>query len=311
MAGGNQHSPHWAESLTPEMAKKIAAFVPGFPTKLEDFGDNGIQRVGHDLLRRQEPQGHALPARHRYCEVCHTFKFDFKNQEELMAALGHPEELRKHTISKGITCEECHGAGGSPGGRARRWHAFQLRALPPALCLEARRSQGQSGQALQLVLQNQVPRPAEPKGSQSYNTTHYEKGMRCSTCHDPHEVTANDWKDPYTMPGLKKQCQDCHTDQAAFFAKNNIHGGQRLHQLPHAGHDELRELRHHPVPGLWRFRHYPRGPHLEDPVDPVEKTLNPPPGKDRDYQGRRLAAGQEERQALHRSDVVLRPHQLQ
>jgi len=29
-----------------------------------------------------------------------------------LAALGKPEELRKHTISKGIACEECHGAGG-------------------------------------------------------------------------------------------------------------------------------------------------------------------------------------------------------
>ncbi len=46
VAGGNQHSHHWAESLTPEMAQKIAGFVPGFPTKIEDFGDNGSKVWG-------------------------------------------------------------------------------------------------------------------------------------------------------------------------------------------------------------------------------------------------------------------------
>ena len=51
--------------------------------------------------------------------------------------------------------------------------------------------------------------------------------MSCGTCHDPHEVTANDWKDPYTIPALKKQCQDCHKTQGEFFANNEIHGGNR------------------------------------------------------------------------------------
>ncbi|WHN18405.1 hypothetical protein QMK11_00205 [Campylobacter jejuni] len=45
-----------------------------------------------------------------YCETCHSFKFDFKSKEEFYKALGNTQELRKHTISKGISCEECHGA---------------------------------------------------------------------------------------------------------------------------------------------------------------------------------------------------------
>ncbi len=51
VAGGNQHSHHWAESLTPDMAKKIAEYVPGFSTKLEAFGDRGAREfpVSKDL----------------------------------------------------------------------------------------------------------------------------------------------------------------------------------------------------------------------------------------------------------------------
>ncbi len=74
-----------------------------------------------------------------------------------------------------------------------------------------------------------IQRRASPstEGAQSYYSVHKQKGMGCGTCHDPHEVTANDWKDRYTVPGLRKQCQDCHASQAAFFVKNNIHGSNR------------------------------------------------------------------------------------
>lgn len=37
-----------------------------------------------------------------------------------------------------------------------------------------------------------------------YSSAHYDKGMRCSTCHDPHKPTFNDWKDGYAKVGLKK-----------------------------------------------------------------------------------------------------------
>ena len=41
VAGGNQFSRLWSEHITPEMAKKINAFIPEFPNKMEDFGDSG------------------------------------------------------------------------------------------------------------------------------------------------------------------------------------------------------------------------------------------------------------------------------
>jgi hypothetical protein len=120
------------------------------------------------------------------------------------------------------------------------------------------------------------------EGSQACYTAHREKGMTCGTCHDPHEVTANDWKDPYTIPGLKKQCQDCHKDQAAFFARNDIHGANRCTschmpvmmscenfgtiQYPDYGGFDTQRASH-----IWKIA-----------VDPEAKTLNPPPGKARD-----------------------------
>jgi hypothetical protein len=107
--------------------------------------------------------------------------------------------------------------------------------------------------------------------------------MTCGTCHDPHEVTANDWREPVTVPGLKKQCQDCHAAQAAVFAKNEMHGANKCSschmptmmscenfgtiQYPdYAGFDTQRTSH------IWKIL-----------VDPEAKTLNPPPGKDRNY----------------------------
>ncbi|WP_234284608.1 hypothetical protein [Campylobacter sp. TTU-622] len=46
-----------------------------------------------------------------YCETYHSFKFDFKSKEEFYKALGNPQKLRKHTISKEISCEECRKTG--------------------------------------------------------------------------------------------------------------------------------------------------------------------------------------------------------
>ncbi|KAA6228427.1 MULTISPECIES: hypothetical protein [unclassified Campylobacter] len=41
-----------------------------------------------------------------HCETCHSFKFDFQNKTEFFNTLGNIEELRKHTISKGVYCED-------------------------------------------------------------------------------------------------------------------------------------------------------------------------------------------------------------
>jgi len=107
--------------------------------------------------------------------------------------------------------------------------------------------------------------------------------MRCGTCHDPHEVTANDWRDSYTKPGLKKTCGDCHTQQAEFFKQTNVHVGHdctSCHmpvmmscenfgtiQFPDYGGFDATRAAH-----IWRIV-----------VDPELKSLNPPPGKDRNF----------------------------
>jgi len=215
VAGGNQHSRHWGESLTPEMARKIAEFVPGFPTKLAEFGGNGSSEWGRTSYGAMYRQNMLFQPASSYCEVCHSFKFDFKSQKELLAALGKPEELRKHTINKGITCEECHGAGahlvgargaGMPSNCERCHQRFQYNAD------EAKKD---PKHPLSSYFKTACP-SCGTEGSQAFYTKHYEKGMRCGTCHDPHEVTENDWKDAFTVPGIKKQCQDCHSAQLAF-----------------------------------------------------------------------------------------------
>ena len=66
--------------------------------------------------------------------------------------------------------------------------------------------------------------------------------MRCTTCHDPHEVTSNDWTSQYTVPNLKKNCQDCHTTAAYFFSQGGTHS-----RLPYAEDGFLRKLRRDPA----------------------------------------------------------------
>jgi hypothetical protein len=218
-----------------------------------------------------------------YCEVCHTFKFDFKSRDELLKALGNPVELQKHTISKGIACEECHGAGGHLVGAAARGSV-------PSNCERChQRFAWNEQQAKQSPLRpfgsyfkSRLP-SCGTEGSQAYNTKHQDAGMNCSTCHDPHLVTANDWRDPYTEPGLKKQCEDCHRTQAAFFGKRDIHEKSTctschmpvmmscenfaaIQYSDHAGFDTARTSH------IWTIR-----------VDPAFKTINPPEGKSRDW----------------------------
>ncbi len=282
VAGGNQHSRTWAESITPEMAKKIAAYVPGFPTDLKGFGDQGSNIWGFSSYGAKNGKSMLFQPASSYCEVCHSFKFDFKNQNELFAALGKPEELRKHTITKGISCEECHGAGAHlPGARG---------AGMPSNCERCHQRFAWNSDEAKKDPKHQFSayfKSSHPscgtEGSQSYYTSHKEHGMGCGTCHDPHEVTQNDWKESVTVPALRKKCQDCHTTQAAFFAKNEIHGANSCAschmpvmgscenfasiQFPDYGGFDTQRASH-----IWKIL-----------VDPEAKTLNPPEGKGRDY----------------------------
>jgi len=282
VAGGNQHSRTWAESLTPETAKKIATFVPGFPTKLEDFGDNGSNVWGMTSYGAKNRKSMLFQPATAYCEICHTFKFDFKSDAELTAALGHPEELRKHTISKGITCEECHGAGAHLYGARGAGMPSDCERCHQRFAWNQEQAKKDPAHPFTAFFKTKAP-ACGTEGSQGYNTVHYEKGIRCSTCHDPHEVTQNDWKDSYTVTRLKKQCEDCHSDQAVFFAQNDIHGSNKCTschmpnmmscenfgaiQMPDFGGFDTARAAH-----IWRIL-----------VSPDEKTLNPPEGKDRNY----------------------------
>lgn len=279
VAGGNQHSRTWAESITPAVAKQIAGWLPGFPTQLEDFGDSGSAWWGMTSYGAKNRKTMMFQPASAYCEVCHSFKFDFKSQDELIAALGKPEELRKHTINKGISCEECHGAGA---------HLMGARDSAPSNCERchqrftwiADQAEGKDS-PFNAYFKTRCP-SCGTEGAQAYFTAHREKGMTCSTCHDPHEVTQNDWRDRWTVPGLKRQCEDCHPAQARVFAKNEVHGSNKCSschmptmmscenfaaiQFPDHGGFDAQRTSH-----IWKIL-----------VDPTAKTLNPPPGKPRD-----------------------------
>lgn len=282
VAGGNQHSRTWAESITPEMAKKIAGFVPGFPTKLEDFGKNGSAIWGMTSYGATNRNSMLFQPASAYCEVCHSFKFDFKSQAELIAALGKPEELRKHTINKGISCEECHGAGAHLIGARGTTMPSNCERCHQRFAWNSDEAKKDPKHAFSAYFKSKCP-SCGTEGAQSYYTEHKKHGMGCGACHDPHEVTENDWRDAYTVPALKKQCQDCHAGQAAFFTKNTTHGGNKCAschmpvmmscenfgaiQYPdYAGFDTQRTSH------IWKIL-----------VDPDAKTLNPPPGKGRDF----------------------------
>ena len=111
VAGGNQFSRNWAQHITPEVAKKIHEWDPTFPVKLEDFGAQSSNVWGFNSYGASNRTQAMFQPGSSYCEICHTWKFDFKSQEELFAALGDAKKLRAHTIAKGVSCEECHGAG--------------------------------------------------------------------------------------------------------------------------------------------------------------------------------------------------------
>ena len=120
------------------------------------------------------------------------------------------------------------------------------------------------------------------EGSQSHYTKHYQKGMRCTTCHDPHEVTSNDWASHYTIPNLKKQCQDCHTTAAEFFAQGGTHSRNSCESchMPMMGSCE--NFAAIQRPDLAGFDNVRRSHMWRILVDPEKKSINPPEGtKDR------------------------------
>ena len=282
VAGGNQFSRLWSEHITPDMAKKIAEFSPGFPTKMEDFAHSRSTVWGTNSYGSKYAETMMFQPASSYCEVCHSFKFDFKSKEDFYNAIGDAKKLREHTISQGISCEECHGAGahlygargaGMPSNceRCHQRFAYQDDEVNP-----------NPRKPFNVFFKSSCP-ACGTEGSQMYSSLHYDKGMRCTTCHDPHEVTANDWTTEYTRVGLKKTCQDCHETQAEFFkamggihAKDNCTGCHMPNMMScenfasiqnpdKAGFDNVRASH------IWKID-----------IHPTRKSINPPEGKPRD-----------------------------
>lgn len=281
-AGGNQFSRVWSENITPDMAKRIAEFSPGFPTKMEDFAHSRSTVWGTNSYGSKYAETMMFQPTSSYCEICHAFKFDFKSKDEFYEAIGDKKALEDHTISLGISCEECHGPGahlygargaGMPSNceRCHQRFAYQDDEVNP-----------NPRKPFNVYFKSSCP-SCGTEGSQMYSSLHYDKGMRCSTCHDPHEVTLNDWKDGYTLTGLKKTCQDCHETQAEFFkamggihAKDNCTGCHMPNMMScenfaaiqnpdKAGFDNVRASH------IWKID-----------IHPTRKSINPPEGKPRD-----------------------------
>ena len=281
VAGGNQFSRNWAEHITPEVAKKIHEWDPTFPTKLEDFGAQSSNVWGFNSYGSSNRTQAMFQPGSSYCEICHTWKFDFKSQDELFAALGDSKKLRAHTVAKGVSCEECHGAGahlygargaGMPSNCERCHQRFVYNADDAAKNFKT---------PFNSYFKSFCP-ACGTEGSQSHYTKHYQKGMRCTTCHDPHEVTSNDWASHYTVPNLKKECQDCHTTAAYFFSKGGTHSRNSCTSchMPMMGSCE--NFASIQRPDLAGFDNVRRSHIWRILVDPEKKSINPPDGaKDR------------------------------
>lgn len=319
VAGSNQFQRTWANDLTPAMAKKIRKYVPNFPVTLEEYGDNSGYVRGLASYAARYKKSMQVQASSSYCQVCHPFKFDFKTKEEFYSALGNPKVLHDHTVSKGISCEECHGAGGHlEGGKGlltsncERCH--QRFSFRPFLAEKFRKSKNPDlrRKAAELGLTSKF-KSAGPgcgtEGSQSYFTAHYDAGMRCTTCHDPHDVTGyahyNEKKNGvnhitkggvyqdtgdylstfYTKPAIRKNCASCHKE-AAYIANNTKDTHSKVNcqacHMPYIMSCENWYAAQYQDHGGFDTQ---RRSHIwKILVDPKKKTLNPPPGAAREQQ---------------------------
>ena len=282
VAGGNQFSRLWSEHITPDMAKKIAEFSPGFPTKMEDFAHSRSTVWGTNSYGSKYAETMMFQPASSYCEVCHSFKFDFKSKEDFYNAIGDAKKLREHTISQGISCEECHGAGAHLYGARGAGMPSNCERCHQRFAYQDDEKDPNPRKPFNVYFKSSCP-ACGTEGSQMYSSLHYDKGMRCTTCHDSHEVTANDWTTEYTRVGLKKTCQDCHETQAEFFkamggihAKDNCTGCHMPNMMScenfaaiqnpdKAGFDNVRASH------IWKID-----------IHPTRKSINPPEGKPRD-----------------------------
>ncbi|GLS82229.1 cytochrome c3 family protein [Paraferrimonas haliotis] len=288
VAGGNQFSRGWAEWITPEMGARIAEKVPGFPATMEEYGASGSAQWGMSSYGAKYEEGFLFQPASSYCEICHTFKFDFQDKNEFFDALGDAKKLQEHTIAKGISCEECHGAGGHLDGGVgngsmpsncerchQRFEWYDNLADTPE-------AEKRMEYAFGVKMKSACP-SCGTEGSQLAGSIHYQKGMRCSTCHDPHEVTGGDydWTSEFTRPAIKQTCSDCHATQAEFFANTKTHQDMTCTacHMPNMGSCE--NFTAIQAPDHAGFDAVRKAHIMKIDVSPDRKTLNPPPGVDR------------------------------
>ena len=266
---------------------------------MEDFGASGSHQWGMTSYGSKYEKEFLFQPASSYCEVCHAFKFDFKDKKEFFAALGNPKELQKHTISKGIACEECHGAGGHLVGAES--NGFQTNCerchqrsnfIPEDVNTEA--GQGKIENGFNVKTKSSCP-SCGTEGSQLMMSKHYEKGMRCVTCHDPHEVTSNDWKDYYTKPAIKQTCQDCHKEQADVVAQTDTHKKMDCidcHMPFTMSCENFTAIQRPDTAGFDAVR---RSHVFNIKVDPTAKMMNPAEGQSRasNSKGWRIAKDEE------------------
>ena len=284
VAGGNQFSRGWAEWLTPEKAKEIQKLIPDFPTELSQFGPSASHQWGMTSYGSTYEGKLLFQAASSYCEVCHAFKFDFKDKKEFFAALGNPKELQKHTISRGIACEECHGEGGHLVGNTNNMSTNCDRCHQRLNFIEDEvdrpDAKGKLEKAFNAKTKSSCP-SCGTEGAQLFMSKHYEKGMRCVTCHDPHEVTSNDWTSGVTRPAIRKNCQDCHTTQAQMVANADTHSKVdciACHMPFTMSCENFTAIQRPDMAGFDAVR---RSHLFKIMVDPDKKMMHPAPGQSR------------------------------
>lgn len=281
VAGGNQFSRGWASWLTPERAKEIQKVIPDFPTTMKEMGGSASHQWGMTSYGSSFEKQFLFQPASSYCEVCHAFKFDFKTKDEFFKALGNPKELQKHTISRGISCEECHGAGGHlVGAESNGFQTNCERCHQRSNFVERDVRDGKLDTGFNVKTKSSCP-SCGTEGSQLMMSKHYEKGMRCVTCHDPHEVTSNDWKDYYTKPAIRQTCQDCHQTQADIMAQTTTHVKMDCidcHMPFTMSCENFTAIQRPDYAGFDAVR---RSHVFNIMVDPEKKMMNPAPGQSR------------------------------
>lgn len=63
----------------------------------------------------------------------------------------------------------------------------------------------------------------EEKADQHFMSVHAQKGVSCTTCHDPKGAQGVAWMATVVQPAIRQDCQDCHTVQAEVFSHTDTH----------------------------------------------------------------------------------------